>query len=414
MRADNILFEVLYACAFKHTCINTISLMKRLLLAVICGLLVETASAQMVNPDYVVTVKGDTLRGRIQVIGKRQNTIRLHRSGIAPMKFDAAQISSYGNASRPIRISREIGSGGPSQLLAPLVSGYISLYTSEDEQQEKQYYLQVADSTHVKAVKRATHQLTLAQTLPGCSTLDFGSNEIQSRYPYTSKGMTQLIMAYNKCRHPALPSTVIKRASGWHASFGLKGGVNTSSFNLTGTSYAGFGKQKQATGYQVGASVNFSTLSNFSLGLEANYMQLRSLYGPYELYYYNLGNPENTHTIQIDYSQIQVPLLLRYQVGRSMWRPYVNAGPSIGIKLHDSSVDTFTSASSDTKSEAIEVGKRSLGIAAGGGVSIHHHSLPILSVELRYDRMNQGVAHTNYAVHLRQQRSIRLDIGVTF
>ncbi|GAB2450938.1 hypothetical protein GCM10011375_36290 [Hymenobacter qilianensis] len=387
--------------------------MKKLLLFAISCLIFKGVNAQSNGPYYVVTAKGDTLRGRVQLVGKQNNKVRLYRPGIEPIEFGAEEISSYGSNTGPVRVSKKIGLGGPSQFLVPLVVGYASLYTAENEKQEKLYYLQVADSAHVKVVERATHQLTLAQTLPGCPSLNFGSDEIQSRYPYTTQGMIQLIMAYNQCSHPTQPSTVVKHALGWQASFGVKAGINSSRFDLDGISYAGFGERKDATGYQVGASVNFSTLTHFSLQLEANYVQLRGSYGPYELYYYNLGNPENIHTIRINYSQIQIPLLVRYEFGQGVWRPYLNAGPNVAIKISDSSADTFAPTTSP-QSDPIEVSKRAFGVAAGGGIMIHRPSSPILSLEMRYNRMNHGVAHTGYAVHLRRQHSIHLVLGIAF
>ena len=197
-------------------------------------LLSTTATWAQTSPkDYLVTMTGDTVRGRIQQVGKHYGKVRLHRAGTPPADFGPAEIASYGSASGPIAVSRKVGAHDQSQFLVPLVVGTVGLFSGENDHAQKRFYLQPADSTTVVEVPPLTAQLTLARVLVGCPALEFGSDQIRNRYPYTNSGMADLVLTYNRCRKPQQPGILIKRDNGLHASFGLKTGLNTSDFALS-------------------------------------------------------------------------------------------------------------------------------------------------------------------------------------
>lgn len=67
------------------------------------------------NPkDYLVTMTGDTVRDRIQQVGKHYGKVRLHRAGTPPADFGPAEIASYSSASGPIAVSRKVPTTSPS------------------------------------------------------------------------------------------------------------------------------------------------------------------------------------------------------------------------------------------------------------------------------------------------------------
>jgi len=347
-------------------------------------------------------------------VGKRDNTVRLLRSGTSPATFAADQATSYSSTGRPIRISKRLGAEGPARYVVPLVEGYVSLYSGESEQRDPVYYLQLPGVAFVTAVERSSSQLTLARALSGCSSLDFGTDEFQRLYPFNAGGMSRLVMAYNTCRQPGQPTVAVKRASGFRTSIGIKAGLNVSNFEVPAPAYAGLGAAQKAQGYQTGVTLNFSSFGPLSVQLEATFLVLNARYGPYEAYYSNVGRPSNAHTTQIRYAQIQVPVLLRYEFGRQTIRPFLNAGPSLALNLANESADTYPSTASGVITEAVELGKTGLGLAAGAGISIRRPSLPALSLEVRYDRVKESVAHNDYFLHLLRHDSLRLDVGITF
>ena len=157
------------------------------------------------GPDYVVTATGDTLRGQVQLIGKNFQKINLTRAGQPVQQFGAAQVAAYGNANGVARVSKPVGARGPAQLLAPVVKGYVSLYSGQNTDGELRFYLQPADSAHVVEIAPATPELTYLRTLPGCPSLAFGYGKIQAQYPYNRGDLTRLVNTYNACGHSNRP-----------------------------------------------------------------------------------------------------------------------------------------------------------------------------------------------------------------
>lgn len=389
-------------------------LLKKYVFLFSLNFIILTGFAQGSKPHYVVAAVGDTLRGRLFVTGEGFDQVILISDGGTKNIYSPAEARSFGSAAGPIRVSKRTAAEAKPQFMLPLVEGYANLYSGKNEQGEKRYYIQEPGAVYVTEVARASSQLVLARALPGCSTLDFGTNEFQRLYPYSTDGMTRLVAAYNSCLRPRQPSSILKRNSGWQTSFEVKAGVHAANFSIAAPAYEGF-NQRDATGYQAGLALNVATLSHVSAQVEAVYMTFNSAYGPYEAYYSNIGLPSNQHTMRIKYAQIQVPLLLRYEFGHRAWRPFLNVGPSLGVNINNSSVDTYPSATSgQAVTEPVEVEKLVLGAVAGGGIAIYSAFLPVLSLELRVGQMGGGKANTSYFTHLRRQNSVQFDASVRF
>jgi hypothetical protein len=386
-------------------------LLPLLLICIVAG----TASAQHSKQDYLITVKGDTLHGRLHLTGKRNNNIRFHRPGMGHSDFGPAETKQYGTAKGIVRVSRMVGAEGKMQFMTPLVEGYANLYSGENEQNENRYYLQSPGSTYVTEIGPKSTQLTLARTLPGCAALDFVTDEIQRQYPYSTDGLARLVMAYNACQQPSKSSLRFKRVGTGNISVGLKGGINLTTFTLNAPAFEGFGPQRDTKGYQAGLALNFSSRTPFSAQIEANYIALSGALGPYEAYRANKGIPSNTHNTRIDYTQLQVPFLLRYTIGFGTLRPFINAGPSISLLLKNASVDTYpSSTSAGLVTEEVGLGKTALGLAAGGGISIHTAVLPVVTLEIRYDRVSENIAKSKFLLHLERHDAVRLEAGIFF
>ncbi|MBC6989343.1 porin family protein [Hymenobacter sp. BT491] len=368
------------------------------------GLTAFAATAQRVNQDYLVTAGGDTLRGRLQIPHKLK-TVRLFQGGKSISEFTPVEAVSYGDASGPIGVSKRIGPHGPAQFVAPLVLGYVSLYAGDDTKGDHRYYLQAADSAYVIEVPPATATLVLNRHLGGCATLQLGTEESNRRYRYKYVGMSRLIMDYNACRQPQQASHLMKPSKGWHASYGIKLGINASRFAFSHDPY--MGNHSKLIGYQAGASLHLTNKTAFSVQLEATYLSLRSLYEPTPV-----SNP--TVTTSIDYSQLQLPLLLRYTIGHGTVRPYLNTGLSAGVNFKNYSTDLYqysTQADISIKKPISALGNFSLGAAAGMGIMISRPSMPTLSLEARYDRMLDGFSYVYFTPN---HESLRLELGISF
>ena len=380
-------------------------------LGALCSALV--AAAQRSGDDFVVTTAGDTLRGRIQLVGKFSQTLRLYQPGTTPATFTASQVRSYGTGHTALKVSKNVSARGGARLLVPLVHGYVDLYAGPNAEGVLRYYLQPIDSSHVVEVAPEWALLTYARLLPDCPELEIGTAKFQQRYPYTSNGLRRLVMAYNECRHR--PTALVQPPSGLRASYGFKVGVNRSNFEL---GYDDYSQKVYATnpsaavGYQAGLVVVLTTRSNFGLQAEATYLRLSGNYGPAPPPSYNSGINVGTYAVRVRYSQLQIPLLLHYSFGRGSLAPYLHLGPCLGFKVANNSV---ISSYAGPGTPAVErpymanIGNVNLGGAAGAGLLIRRNGLPALLVEGRYDYLIDNTANTAL-----RHRALRLEANVLF
>lgn len=363
--------------------------------------------AQKSQQNYLVKSTGDTLRGRIQQVGQHHSKVRLYQKGALPLEFGAVEATSYGSSTGVIAVSKQVGAHGQQQFMVPLVAGLVSLFSGENAEQDKRFYLQPADSAYVIEVSPLTAQLTYARQLPGCPALEFGSNKIQDQYRYNAAGVSALVMAYNKCRQPQQPTALVKHKSGARLAVGLKAGVNVSDIPLSNAPHSA--SHSGNTGFQGGITFNIASRTHFSVQMEALYVTLRSTYGPFEKASYNSGIALNTNLIAVNYNQFQVPLLLRYTIGYGVLRPYVNAGGLYGLNSSNTSSLSYPIASNPPIPLAIS--KSSFGYAVGGGVAVHRAGLPELTLEARYAYMDGNVAQASYS---HKQTSYRFELGISF
>lgn len=248
----------------------------------------------------------------------------------------------------------------------------------------------------------ATPELTYLRTLLGCSSLAFGYGKIQVQYSYNRDGLTRLVNTYNACVRPQQQGLEVKSTFEIHPSFGLKVGANASRFQLASASYGG--EHQQFVGYQAGATLNLATRTRFSVQIEAVYMSLRSRYGPYDITAYNTGIPSDSRTTDVQYSELQLPLLLRYTFGNGLCRPYLNAGPAYGLNFSNKSTDSAGGATTP-----VELSAYSLGNVGRLGLVLTRSEGPMLGLEVRYDYMVG-----DKSIVTPTQQSARLDLSVMF
>ncbi|WP_375437457.1 porin family protein [uncultured Hymenobacter sp.] len=381
----------------------------QLLLATL-GLSVTITVAQKKEQEYVVTTAGDTLRGEVLLIGTQQQTIRLRRPNQPTTDFSPAQATSYGNETGALWVSRPIGPGGTLRFVAPLVRGPVSLYSGEDAGGNKRYFLQPQDSAYVVAIPPTTARLAYLRLLPGCPNFDFAYSKFERAYPYTYSGQTRLVRDYNTCRYPQQTTTLVATPRGTKTHFGIKAGIHTTRFNFPGLTQ--LKQRKMELSYQAGISMLVSGKSHFALQLEATYLAARGEYGPGN--HYN-GNAfyTTTRTLVINYAQLQVPLLLRYNIGTGNLRPYLNAGPVYAFNTNHGSEDVYQDSNKPTPTRLpLNIhGGNSIGGTAGIGVLIQQPGLPLFTVEARADYLTDSASGFEQAPN---HISLRLDFGVLF
>jgi Outer membrane protein beta-barrel domain len=321
-------------------------------------------------------------------------------------RFVASEIQSYGDQNGVLGKTLLVSPQQIPQLVRPLVTGPISLYSGRGADGKKGYFLQSPDSTYLVQIADPTAQLTLHRFLPSCPTLEFGTAKVQQRYPVNSVGLTRLTMEYNRCRHPQEPSNVQKHSDGIRLAYGIKAGINVSDFQLAYEPYPG--ERENRLGYQAGIFLRLYNKSRFSTIVEANYLSLRNKYRSSTSTISLMEEREVT----IDYQQIQIPVLLRYTGGSGMIRPYINAGILYGHNIRNTSADVLRRFSIPARvvNTPINMAKYGVGWTAGIGTTIQRKNLPELGLEARYEQTK----YAGYAYFTPIHTSVRLDVSIGF
>jgi hypothetical protein len=255
--------------------------------------------------------------------------------------------------------------------------------------------------------------LVYARLLSACPDLNIGSNGFMARYRYTRGGLIALTTDYNRCLQK--PSELVKAPSGVHTSIGVKAGVGFPTFYPVLTDFysqsvfqAG---AQDASSRQAGLVFLFTTRSNWGLQLEGTYLRLAGTYPLPTRPAANQGTYFGLYGVKLRYSQLQVPLLVRYTFGHGAVAPYLNLGPGLAVNISNSSTKQLVDGNGNFTSEqtydtggsaAILVG------AAGGGLLLRKEHWPALLLEGRYD-----FPLDNFGNNTRT-KSVRVEAGILF
>ncbi|GAA3965482.1 hypothetical protein GCM10022407_09880 [Hymenobacter antarcticus] len=337
------------------------------------------------GPDYVVTTTGDTLRGHLRQVGRHYQKVRLYRPDQQPTDFSAADIISFGSSQGPEKVARRLDPSAPPRFLTPLAEGTVSLMTGENTRHKSAFFLQLPDSANLVEVPPGNNVLVLARALPGCSAIDFGTTEFQRRYPYSRRGLTALVVDYNRCRYPKRPSRDLTRVRTTQLYFGVKAGLNVLRLELSPEVFP-VSAATQNTGLQGGAMLHMATRTRFSGQAELLFVVLRSTYAPVVIDPLNPLSSTSVVSATVRYNQLQLPLLVRYTAGYGAVRPFANAGVIVASTLNNSSALHFPKDPGYNPS--IDIANFTYGATVGGGLMLYQAWRPRLSLEARYLRNN--------------------------
>lgn len=361
---------------------------------------------------FVVKTNGDTIRGEFRgnMLRHGSREVVLYSNGV-PASFTAAEASACGTGTLPIVVSRPLGRRGPQTFLRPLAFGYVSLYAGNDTKGNSRFYLQPTDSAYAIEVAPLSAQLTFNRLLSGCAAFQFGTDKMQRTYPYSYEGMLRLVQAYNACRRPNEPTRLVSPAGTWRVALGVKAGAHRTGFSeydegvLDGTT-------SQGNGFQIGGAMHIQNHSLFSLQLEAMLMTMQNTSKAVPVY---TGTALFTETgrVKIQFLELNVPVLLRYSIGRGPVQPYLNAGPCVGANFNNKSaiVYEFSNSRPTETVPLLRPDGLSVGYAAGAGVLVAPAKGPAFSIEARLDHL---IDRMDNSVYSPRHNTLRLDVGLFF
>ena len=333
-------------------------------------------------PDYVVTTAGDTLRGHLRQVGRHYQQVRLYRAGQPAADFGAADITTVGSLQGPEKVVRRLSRTAPPRFQTLVVQGQVSLLAGDNARAKPTFFLQLPDSTSLLEVPAGNNVLLLARALPGCPSIDFGTEEFQRRYPYSRRGLANLVVDYNRCRYPANPSQHFTHVRTTQRYFGVKVGVNTLRLDLYREVFP-VSSARQNIGFQAGAVLRVDTRSRFSGQAELLFVALRSTYDPVVIDPNNPLSSTSVVSATVHYNQLQLPLLVYYTAGHGLVRPFAHTGVIVASTLSNSSALHFPK-SQVLYDSPIDIADFTYGAAVGGGLMLYQDWRPRLSLEARY------------------------------
>jgi Outer membrane protein beta-barrel domain len=371
--------------------------MKAIYLLPLLTLFAGTVVAQKTSNDFVITSSGDTLRGQT-VFSKRLQQIQLRQPNQPVQTFSASQAAAYGDETGPIRVSKRVDHQASPKFLTPLLNGPVSLYSGENAEGELRFFLQPQDSAHVIEIQPRTPRLAYLRVMPGCEKLDFSNFGIESLYRYNTGSLQQLVQTYNTCRYPQEASSAPVTLGGYRTHFGVKAGANATRFTEKSVT---LGKPQSILSYQAGIFLSVNSKRVWGLQTEVTYARIKSGYEPVNVYN-GYATYTTTRAVEIDYSQIQIPFLLRYTLPGINWRPYVNAGPTYSFNFNRKSAEVFQDSdkTSPLRKPLNTPITNNTGAAAGIGLLLPQSKL---SVEGRVDYTFEPT-----------RVALRLDVGLAF
>ncbi len=322
-------------------------MLKKLLLALLLGS-ASAASAQInFRPGYVVMPAGDTLRGAINLRSEELNSwqAQLQLASGEVTKYTPADIKGYGLAGgqawEAFRFMEE-GQGEAVFFAERLLQGPASLYRGTRQGTEYHYLLTAAGGLQKLqntrtlqqrngmevAVEGREYQRTLAAAFQECLQLQGAI----TKTPFKEKALLALLDSYNvTCagaparQQPAATNELVLQLE-------VLAGVQRGQVTLSGpVAYNGAAFQAITPTIGLGVSVSSLRTPKLALRLEGHYS--REVYsGPHS----TVASPNQEIKVSIDY--LRVPLLLRYTLDYSGWKPLLEAGflTNVAMRYADS------------------------------------------------------------------------------
>ena len=127
----------------------------------------------------------------------------------------------------------------------------------------------------------------------------------------------------------ALGAGAVSAQGAGRTTFGvLVGGTAAKVTDIDVTSadlFSGLSTVKNRYGYQAGVYVNRSFSKFLSLQPEVHYIQKGTVF--------DVGGTSSLGAVTIDLTYVEVPLLLRADLGSSPWHPFITAGPTVAMRV---------------------------------------------------------------------------------
>ena len=365
------------------------------------------------RPGYIVSLKGDTLRGSLDYgSGNRSAYECRFKPGneAANEKYLPSQLLGYGFLHDRFYQSRRVPAQNPVAdttskilFLEVLVQGPVSLYVLSDNTSGKLYYLRSGNGPIMPLVQLSEtvtingsnfkrenplFRTTLSNAFPACPAV----RDKLSHLPFTSTSFVRIVQQYNACVGGG--QIVSEVAASKRRSYFLLealAGAQASNLRFDGeitvkdVSFSGGTRPVVGLALQQYLPV---WANRFGVRLEVLYQPQQysqELYSPFAYSY------AAYQEVRVKFDQLRVPLLVRYMPLNGRFRPFIEAGASIALALTNSNEYRYRAQPTSAYSPWRPIlGSRGTeeGLLAGLGAAMQLPNQRHLTAELRAERTN--------------------------
>ncbi|RTQ47172.1 PorT family protein [Hymenobacter gummosus] len=292
-------------------------------------------------------------------------------------------------------------SGDSLRLLEVVADGPLNLYYGYSPRADVDFFLQ-QNGGEVLPLRRTQFLPVLQSVMAGCPTL--AVNGGKQRLQYARQPLAQLVDAYNRCSTVAGKAHRYPGARPPRPEIGVRAGLQRSQLWYEDNGHAfGYQKPDANTNFTGAVQLTLPIGGSFRAVVEGAYSQAHSYVQVHDLPRASVNY--FTRSADLKASYLQVPLMLRWQVGREgrLVRPFVEAGGGLNVVLNYRAWYTETPDVSYDKADAYDLGmdRVQFMVRGGGGVDVR---TPIgkLGVALHTQRVSIGSPREKTAFRLLQ------------
>ncbi|SHK59884.1 Outer membrane protein beta-barrel domain-containing protein [Hymenobacter psychrotolerans DSM 18569] len=384
------------------------------------------------KPGYILPPSGDTLRGEVDYRSEQRNRklCRFRPAGAAAVtEYQPEQLLGFGYSGGRSYQSRQLpGATAEKAFLQVLALGKASLYLTVRADDREAYYAGPATTGPLELLVQRDTSIVVYNKAIGREI-----NTLERSYPFRSKlallmsdcpkvqasivsmelkeqKLLKLFSEYNACVGGSTPQYVVAERKA-KVRFSVLGGVYQSEMKVTENDKKLPLEAAWQPTFGVGIVVNPGFFHHkLSAGLQALYVK-QSFKNSYTVPSPASSTGLEQKDVRVDFSMVQLPLLLRYTFLEGPVRPYLQAGFQIGAVFQKKAEVVTTRQLFGSSTREIEMRTMITAPVVAAGISLPTGSVGSVQLEAR---MGWQDSYSQATQALTSAKGLSLLAGYTF
>ncbi|OON68238.1 hypothetical protein [Hymenobacter sp. CRA2] len=370
------------------------------------------AQSTFFQPGYIVRTgaPNDTVRGYLDAYHatRRVGFVRFRPSLDAPAEtLRARDLAAAGTADRRQAFRTRMVNGDSLRILELITAGPLNLYTGYSPRSDVDFMIEQTGG-ELLPLSRAQYEPVLKGVLAGCPSLT--TDNSQPRLHYARVSLGRRIDRYNRCQ-PDVSARYFP-GSKQRTELSIRVGSQRSQF-WSVYKNQDFGFKKPAPATDITGAVQLAVPIGGSLKavVEASYSRARSFTQVHDMP--RAATNYFTRSIDLQAQLLQVPIMLRWQLGRDAQRvrPYLEGGGGLSMVLsHRAWYSEIPDVPTD-RPDAYELGMSPVtGFSRGGAGVVCRTPIGNVGVAFHTQRLSTSSPNEkSYSYRLRQS-----DLSLTY